>query len=129
MPSYLEGENEGMNNREQQKKFADQSNIRKSEFDRVNTNATRYSNQSLKGNNPIPPEIGRRESVYLKELLLKIFSAGIGGLFFIFVVPFARFFVSEAFYNGVTFLLVALVVTVLLAVGSFYVGKSCLKIR
>lgn len=113
-----------MNNREHQKKFAQQSNIKNSEFDRLNTNATKYNNPIMRGKNPLPLDTERRESIYVKELLLKIVSAGIGVLFFIFVVPLARFFVSEAFYSGVMFLLVSLVVTVLVAVGSYYFGKS-----
>ena len=116
-----------MNNREHQKKFADQSNIRNSEFDRINTNAMRYSNSIMRGKNLLPPDTERREKVYLKEQLLKIVSAGIGVLFFIFIVPLARFFVSEAFYGGVTFLFWALIVTVLIAVGCFYFGKRVLK--
>ncbi|MBP2100088.1 hypothetical protein [Enterococcus rivorum] len=113
-----------MNNREHQKKFADQSNIRNSEFDRINTNATRYSNPLMRGKNPLPPDTERREKVYLKEQLLKIVSAGMGVLFFIFIVPLARFFVSEAFYSGIIFLFGALMVTVLVAVGSYYLGKK-----
>lgn len=116
-----------MSTRDSQKKFNQQSNISASEFDRQNTNATKYTNPARAGENFEDTKASK--DTYLTILLLQIFSLFLGVLFFLYIVPLARFFVSYKFYISLNFLVVSLLVTGLVAYLIYFVAKKIAKIK
>jgi len=116
-----------MNERERQNKFAQNSNIKNSEFDRQNTNATRYVNPINVGKNLLPIDEKKRKKIRITELLIDITSTLIGILFFIFIVPLCKYFFSKSFYNSLAFLLVALLISVSFVIVLKYIGKKIIS--
>lgn len=99
-----------MSTRDYQRKFDRNSNIKNSEYDRLNTNATRQSNPVMRGNNLLPTDTQRMRTS--DNLLVTVIAVILGVLFFLFVVPLARFILPPTIYEGITFLAFSLVLTV-----------------
>lgn len=117
-----------MSTRDYQRKFDRNSNIKNSEYDRLNTNATRQSNPVMRGNNLLPTDPQRLRTS--DNLLVTVIAAILGVLFFVFVVPLARFIVPAAFYEGIAFLAISLVLTVgLVYLLRFLLAAATLKLK
>lgn len=98
-----------MNNKEMQKKFAQQSNIRNSEFDRLNTNATRQSNPVGKGQNFVPKDFFRKGN---DNSLIYISKYVVTSILLFFIQNFlGKLLLSSATYSSVTFLIVVLIIS------------------
>lgn len=114
-----------MGDRECQKKFEQQASIKSSEYDRQNTNLTRQTNSIGRGQNFLPHEGPQHRATH--DLLLQVISAIIGiGVFFL-VMYGGKFLVSEEMYSGISFLVIDLLVSVMIAYVSFRVMKKVRK--
>lgn len=112
-----------MGDREQQRKFAQNSNIRNSEYDRQNTNLIGNTDAENYGN-ILPTDIENQKSPQSKILLITFISVVLGVGFFIFIIPLSKYFLSEEFYAGPLFLLILLGITVLLVYLMIFIGKK-----
>lgn len=99
-----------MSTRDYQRKFDSNSNIKNSEYDRMNTNATRQSNPIMRGNNLLPSEPGKLRSS--DNLFVTVIAVVLGVLFFVFVVPLARYILPATFYEGIAFLAISIAISV-----------------
>lgn len=112
-----------MNKHEAQKRFAEKSNIKNSEYNRQNTNATRNASPTAKGNNLLPNEPAIKK-VLSSDLAIQIISVLIGILFFKFATPLGRIFVSYETYSSLGYLFFSLVITVLLVLALIRLMKK-----
>ena len=117
-----------MGDREQQRKFAQNSNIKNSEYDRQNTNLIGRTDAENKGN-ILPTDIENQKSPQANILFINIISVVLGVGFFIFVIPLSKYFLSKDFYSGSLFLLIALVITILFVYLMIFVGKRIFHIQ
>ncbi|WP_249921813.1 hypothetical protein A5821_000334 [Enterococcus sp. 7F3_DIV0205] len=115
-----------INNREQQKKFSERTNISNSTFDAMNTNQTRFSNGQ--GKNILPTE---REpsaaSYYFSTGFIYFTGVLIAVALFIFVVPLMKYVVSTTFYEGAGFLLCGLLFCVVMGYLWIYIGLKFIE--
>lgn len=114
--------------REQQRKFFQNSNIKNSEYDRQNTNLIGHTDAENRGN-ILPTDIENQKSPQSKILFINVISVVLGVGFFIFIIPLSRYFVDEKFYSGSLFLLLSLVVTILFVYLMIFVGKRICHIK
>lgn len=101
-----------MNSKERQDKYWEKTNLRKSEFDLQNTNATRGSNPIMMGKNLLPTDFSKISSS--ENLLIKIFGFCCAALFFWFVIPLFENVLPKEFYDSLWFLALSLIVSLLL---------------
>lgn len=117
-----------MGDREQQRKFAQNSNIKNSEYDRQNTNVIGRTNAENKGN-ILPTDIENQKSPQTNILLVNIISVVLGVGFFIFIIPISKYFLRKDFYSGSLFLLISLVITILFVYLMIFVGNRIFRIN
>ena len=116
-----------MNNREQQKKFAEQSTINNSTFDVLNTNQTRYSSGQGKELLPTDREESRISNYYFLTGVIYVtgFLFGIG--LFCLVVLLGEKIVSSAFYDSTAFLVYVLLFCVIMSYLWVFIGLKLAK--
>ena len=117
-----------MGDREEQRKFAQSSNIRNSEYDRQNTNLIGRTDTENFGN-VLPTDIKNKKSPQSKLILIYFISMVLGIEFFIFIVPLSRYFLNETFYSGSLFLLISLIITVFFVYLIIFIGKKIWHIK
>lgn len=101
-----------MRDRDQQKKFSQNSNIKSSEFNRLNTNQTEYTNPISKGQTLLVPDLDKKmDTGSLLYILVYCVSAVI--LFFVQWFIGKNFLTKETF-SSTKFLIIVLIVSVLL---------------
>ena len=101
-----------MSDREQQKKFSQNANIKNSEFNRLNTNQTEHANFISKGQTLLVPDLDKKTdtggSLYI--LIYGVLAV---------ILFFAQWFIGKNFltkeiYSSAKFLIIVLIVSVLL---------------
>ncbi|MHC5216431.1 hypothetical protein ACYSNR_07165 [Enterococcus sp. LJL128] len=117
-----------MGDREKQQKFAQNSTIRNSEFDRQNTNLLGRSNTDNMGN-VLPTDIENRKSPHLKLIIINFVGVVLGIGFFIYIVPLGRYFVSKEFYSGASYLFFSLIATFVFIYLAILLGKIACRIK
>lgn len=117
-----------MGDREQQRKFAQNSNIKNSEYDRQNTNLIGRTDAENKGN-ILPTDIENQKSPQSKILIINVIGVMLGIGFFIFIIPLSRYFFNEEFYSGSLFLLISLVITIFFVYLMIFIGKRICHIK
>jgi len=103
-----------MSDREKQRKFDQQSNIRSSEFARHNTNMTRQTNPIGKGQNLLPTE-SKAKKVETSELIWQVVSVGIGILMYFLIMYLGKLILPQSIYVGMYFFIFDLAISVLTA--------------
>jgi len=116
-----------VNQREQQRKFAERSNINNSTFDAMNTNQTRYSNGQGKNVLPTERDQVRGSGGYVSNGVLYFTGVVVAIVLFIYVIPLVELIVSPTFYKGPLFLLCALSFCVLMGYLWVYIGSKVMK--
>ncbi|WP_375180157.1 hypothetical protein [Enterococcus rotai] len=116
-----------MNQREQQRKFAERSNINNSTFDAMNTNQTRYSNGQGKNVLLTERDQVRSSGGYVSTGVLYFTGVVVAIVLFIYVIPLVELIVSPTFYKGPLFLLCALSFCVLMGYLWVYIGSKVMK--
>ncbi|KAF1303862.1 MULTISPECIES: hypothetical protein [Enterococcus] len=101
-----------MNRLEGQKKFAEKSTIRSSEYNRINTNGTQGSNPIQKGNSLLS---FNPKSWQTNGLGFWLISVAFGILFFLLIPPLGKHIFSNTFYYGTAYLFLSLLLSVGLA--------------
>lgn len=99
-----------MGDRENQKKFNESSNIRRSEFDRLNTNATRRSNPIGKGQNFLPRD-PKKEKGTMTRLVFQLVCAGLAILSFLLINYFGGKWLPTKYYDHLFFLFINIAVS------------------
>ena len=101
-----------MNHREQQKKFNQDSQVKKSEFDRLNTNNLEYGNPISKGQVLLPKELDKK--IGNNHLALIILQILLSIVMFFLLSFLGEKFLSNDFYDSYEFLLIVLLISVFL---------------
>lgn len=101
-----------MNNKERQKKFEQQANIKNSEFDRLNTNATRQTDQVGKGQNFLAKDFLRKGNDNSITYIVKYVITSI--LLFLLQNFLGKILLSANAYASVYFLIVVLIISAFL---------------
>lgn len=101
-----------MNHREQQKKFNQDSQVKKSEFDRLNTNNLEYGNPISKGRVLLPKELDKK--IGNNHLALTILQILLSIVMFFLLSFLGEKFLSNDFYDSYEFLLIVLLISVFL---------------
>ena len=101
-----------MNQREQQKKFNQDSQVKKSEFDRLNTNNLEYGNPISKGQVLLPKELDKK--IGNNHLALIILQILLSIVMFFLLSFLGEKFLSNDFYDSYEFLLIVLLISVFL---------------
>lgn len=101
-----------MNNKEQQKRFAQQSMIKTSEFNRLNTSQTEPLNPITKGNTLLPKDVDgihgtRNLSYYVIYAILSV-------VLFFGQWMIGKILLSKEMFSSTTFLIIVLLVSVVL---------------
>lgn len=117
-----------MSDRERQQKFAQNSTIKNSEYDRQNTNIVGRTHTDNFGN-ILPTDFKNTKGVEVKKLVINIVSVVLGILFFIYIVPISKLVVSEKFYSGMLFLFISLLISVFFVYLINFFGKRIFKIK
>ena len=117
-----------MGDREHQRKFTQNSNIKNSEYDRQNTNLIGRTDAENMGN-VLPTDIENQKSPQSKIMFTYFISIALGILFFIFIIPLSRYFLSDEFYSSLLFLFISLVITILFVYLMIIVVKKIFHIK
>ncbi|MDH6364962.1 putative membrane protein [Enterococcus sp. PF1-24] len=108
-----------MNSQEAQRKFAEKSNIRNSEFDRQNTNQTRNAVSTSQGSIFLPKDNVTPQSKVLSRELVAVLVAAVIGVMTFFLVNLLMKNMAPIFYQGLLFLGLNLLVSFALAYFSY----------
>ncbi|MGX6978247.1 hypothetical protein ACWN8V_03095 [Vagococcus elongatus] len=116
-----------MGDRERQRKFDESSNIRKSEFDRHNTNMTRQTNPIGKGQNFLPtnPKAKKTRS---GELLFQLLSGILGVACFLLISFLGKKLLPYDRYSSLFFLFITLIISSTVAYVCFKFFKKRFKL-
>lgn len=114
-----------MNNKEQQKRFAQQSTIKTSEFNRLNTSQTEPLNPITKGNTLLPKDVDRINNTH--NLSYYVIYAILSVVLFFGQWLIGKILLNKEMFSSTTFLMVVLSVSVILpeiALKIFYFVKK-----
>jgi hypothetical protein len=91
-----------MSDRDRQRKFDQQSNIKSSEFNRHNTNMTRQTNPIGKGQNLLPTD-NKYRKVETKDLIFRVVSVIIAIGVYLLVMFLGKVFLPKDIYMSMAF--------------------------